>query len=526
MAIAQDITGRKLAEDALRQSEEMMRNVLDSVDEGFIVVNRDYRIMSANRAFCGMVSARSEEIIGKPCYAVSHGLQKSCYSVGEDCGVRKVFETGKPQIANHIHHRAEGNTVYVETRSFPLKDASGDVILAIEAISNITEKRLLEEERNKSQKLEAIGILAGGIAHDFNNLLQGVFGYISLAKLTRENKDKSIAALEEAEKALHLSVKLTNQLLTFSKGGKPVKKRIDLRPVIENAAKFALSGSRSDFRMAIPDGLWQVEADEGQIGQVVQNIVLNADQAMPVGGMVRVAAANMAAGDTSLPPGYVKKDYVVIAIQDTGIGIPEQYLHKIFDPYFTTKEKGSGLGLATSYSIVKNHDGMIDVRAKSGEGSTFIIYLPAIRSEAPAEAAVCTAEHSPSRTARILLMDDEEIIRSLSSELFGALNHNVEVAKHGQEALEKYQGAMAAGKPFDIVILDLTVRGGMGGSETIQKLFEIDPAVRAIVSSGYSDDAATANYEKQGFKAFLNKPYDLDALKEVLNKVLNIPSCA
>jgi len=169
---------------------------------------------------------------------------------------------------------------------------------------------------------------------------------------------------------------------------------------------------------------------------------------------------------------------------------------------------------------------MIDVRAKSGEGSTFIIYLPAIRSEAPAEAAVCTAEHSPSRTARILLMDDEEIIRSLSSELFGALNHNVEVAKHGQEALEKYQGAMAAGKPFDIVILDLTVRGGMGGSETIQKLFEIDPAVRAIVSSGYSDDAATANYEKQGFKAFLNKPYDLDALKEVLNKVLNISSCA
>jgi two-component system cell cycle sensor histidine kinase/response regulator CckA len=490
------------------------------------VVNRDYRIMSANRAFCSMVSARSEEIIGKPCYTVSHGLQKSCFSVGGDCGVTKVFETGKPQIANHLHHRAEGNTVYVETRSFPLKDASGAVILAVEAISNITEKRLLEEERSKSQKLEAIGILAGGIAHDFNNLLQGVFGYISLAKLTRENKDKSMAALEEAEKALHLSVKLTNQLLTFSKGGKPVKRRIDLRPVIENAAKFALSGSRSDFRMAIPDGLWQVEADEGQIGQVIQNIVLNADQAMPVGGMVRATAANMAADDVSLPPGYAKKDYVVIAIQDAGVGIPEQYLHKIFDPYFTTKEKGSGLGLATSYSIVKNHDGMIDVRAKPGEGSTFIIYLPAIAGEAPVEAKVCTAERSPSRTARILLMDDEEIIRSLSSELFGALNHNVEVAKHGQEVLEMYQSAMAAGKPFDIVILDLTVRGGMGGSETIQKLFEIDPAVKAIVSSGYSDDAATASYKKQGFKAFLNKPYDLNGLKEVLNTVLDISSCA
>jgi two-component system, cell cycle sensor histidine kinase and response regulator CckA len=525
MAIAQDITRRKLTEDALRRSEEMMRNVLDSVDEGFIVVDRDYRIITANRAFCSMVSLGSDEIIGRPCYTVSHGLQQSCSSVGEDCGARKVFETGKPKIANHIYHNAEGNTVYVETRSYPLKDASGTVISVIEAISNITEKHLLEEERNKSQKLEALGMLAGGIAHDFNNLLQGVFGYISLAKLMRENKDKSINALEEAEKALHLSVKLTNQLLTFSKGGKPVKKQLDLRPVIESAAKFALSGSRSDFRMVIPDGLWQVKADEGQIGQVIQNIVLNADQAMPVGGMVSVTAANMAEGDVSLPPGYEKKDYVVITIQDTGVGIAEQYLSKIFDPYFTTKEKGSGLGLATSYSIVRNHDGMIDVRAKSGEGSTFTIYLPAIARVAPVEAMVCPVKYSPSPAARVLLMDDEEIIRNLSSELLGALGHSVEVAKHGQEALEKYQGAMAAARPFDIVILDLTVRGGMGGSETIQKLLGIDPAVKAIVSSGYSDDAATANYEKQGFKAFLNKPYGIDALRAVLNKVLDVSSC-
>jgi two-component system, cell cycle sensor histidine kinase and response regulator CckA len=241
--------------------------------------------------------------------------------------------------------------------------------------------------------------------------------------------------------------------------------------------------------------------------------------------MIKITAANMTEGDTLLPSGYAKKDYVVITIQDTGVGIPEQYLSKIFDPYFTTKEKGSGLGLATSYSIVRNHDGMIDVRAKSGEGSTFTIYLPAIARVAYVEAMDCPAKSSPSRSARVLLMDDEEIIRNLSSELLGALGHNVEVAKHGQEALEKYQGGMAAAKPFDIVILDLTVRGGMGGSETIQKLLEIDPAVNAVVSSGYSDDAATANYEKQGFKAFLNKPYDIDALREVLNKVLAIASC-
>ena len=525
MAIAQDITGRKLAEDALRQSEEMMRNVLDSVDEGFIVVNRDYRIITANRAYCNMVSARSEEIIGQLCHTVSHGSLQLCCNVGEDCGARKVFETGKPHIANHIYYSADGKTIYVETRSFPLKDASGAVTSVIEAISNITEKRLLEDERNRSQKLEAVGMLAGGIAHDFNNLLQGVFGYISLAKLMMENKDRSTAALEEAEKALHMSVKLTNQLLTFSKGGKPVKKQINLRPVIENAAKFALSGSHSDLRLAIPDDLWQVEADEGQIGQVIQNIVLNADQAMPVGGTVMVTAANMAKGDASLPPRLSKRDHVVIEVQDTGVGISDAYLSKIYDPYFTTKEKGSGLGLATSYSIVKNHDGMIDVRTKSGAGSTFIIYLPTIVSGAPVETAVNITQCSPSRSARVLLMDDEEAIRNLSSKLLGALNHNVEVVKNGQETLEKYQDALAAGKPFDIVILDLTVRGGMGGSETIKKLLEIDPAVKAIVSSGYSDDAATANYEKQGFKAFLNKPYNIDALREILNKVLNLSGC-
>ena len=502
-----------------------MRSVLNSVDEGFIVVGRDYRIITANRAFCSMVSLPLDAIIGRRCHAVSNGLPQSCGRVCDACSVSKVFITGQPQVANHIHKNADGSAVYVETRSFPLKDASGSVTSVIEAISNITEKRLLEEERNKSQKLEAIGMLAGGIAHDFNNLLQGIFGYISLAKLARENRDKSISALEEAEKALHLSVKLTNQLLTFSKGGKPVKKQVDLRSVIENAAKFALSGSRSDFRLALPDGLWRVEADEGQIGQVIQNIVLNADQAMPVGGTISVTAANLAAGAAPLPSGLAKRDYVVIAVQDTGVGIPEQYLSRIFDPYFTTKEKGSGLGLATSYSIVKNHDGTIDVRAKAGEGSTFTIFLPATAKASRAPEAVCPAEPSASRTARVLLMDDEETIRNLGSELLGVLGHTVEVAKHGQEALEKYQGATAAAKPFDIVILDLTIRGGMGGSETIQKLKEIDPAVTAIVSSGYSDDAATANYEKQGFRAFLNKPYNLDALREVLNRVLSTSSC-
>jgi PAS domain S-box-containing protein len=515
-----DITERKLAEEKIRKNEEFIRSILDTVDEGFIVIDRDYRILTANKAYCGQVSRPCGEVIGRHCFEISHKINRPCYEEGEECSVRQVFATGEPHAALHKHEDRGGHMLFVETKGFPIRDASGNITSVIETINNITEKHLLEEERLKTQKLESIGTLAGGIAHDFNNLLQGIFGSISMARLTIDRKEKSLAMLEQAEKALHQSVNLTTQLLTFSKGGKPVKKLIDLRPVIENSAKFTLSGSRSDFRLIIPEDLWQTEADEGQLGQVIQNIVLNADQALPIGGTVRVTAANMAEGAATLPPGLAQGDYVVIAIQDAGVGIPEQYLSKIFDPYFTTKEKGSGLGLATSYSIVRNHGGMIDVRTKSGEGSTFMIYLPAIAGKGRVEAELQPQELSARRRARILVMDDEEILRDLSSELLGMLGHDVEVAKHGQEALEKYQGAMAARSPFDIVILDLTIRGGMGGSETIQKLLEIDPAVRAIVSSGYSDDLAIANHLQHGFKAYLKKPCSIAELHDIVNSLL------
>jgi PAS domain S-box-containing protein len=306
---SRDITERKRAEEALRRSEQTMRSVLDSVDEGFIVIDREYRILTANRAYCEQVSLPFRDVIGKKCHAVSHKSMQPCHEAGEDCAVRKAFETGEPATAYHKHADAEGSLLYVETKAFPLKNESGEVTSVIESISNITERHLLEQERLKTQKLEAIGTLAGGIAHDFNNLLQGVFSYISLARLKREDPEKSLAALEEAEKALHMSVKLTNQLLTFSKGGKPVRRPTDLRPVIENAAKFALSGSRSTYRI-LADGLWQAEADEGQIGQVIQNIVLNADQSMPEGGQVEITATNVQAPHPDLPQVLQKGRYV------------------------------------------------------------------------------------------------------------------------------------------------------------------------------------------------------------------------
>ncbi|MCL5422552.1 MAG: PAS domain S-box protein, partial [Nitrospirae bacterium] len=517
----QDITEMKRAAEKLKTSEEFVGNILDTIDEGFIVIDRNYHILTANRAYCKQADARCDGIIGKHCYEVSHRAQQPCYEAGEECAVRKVFETGVPSAAYHQHIDAEGNILYVETRAFPLKDASGSVTSVIESISNMTEKHLLQEERLKTQKLEAIGMLAGGIAHDFNNLLQGVFGYISLAKLTANDREKSIAALEQAEKALHMTVKLTNQLLTFSKGGKPMKKRIDLRAVIENATKFAMSGSRAEYRLDIAARLRAVEADEGQIGQVIQNIVLNADQAMPTSGTVSITARNVDAPEAGVPIQLKPGVYAEVSISDSGLGIPEQYLPMIFDPYFTTKEKGSGLGLATSYSIIRNHGGLIDVKSETGKGSTFLVYLPAVVSGQEAMSLRQPAgSRPPVRTGKVLLMDDERVILDVAGQLIRALGHEVEFAVHGADAIEKYESAEQTGKPFTVLILDLTIRGGMGGIETLKKIREKHPGAKAIVSSGYSENAALSDYARHGFIGVLKKPYTVGGLQAALDEAL------
>jgi two-component system cell cycle sensor histidine kinase/response regulator CckA len=516
-SVIRDISERKKAEETVRRNEEFMRNVLDNVDEGFLVIDRDFRVVTANKAYCTWIDKHRAEILGRHCYEISHQILKPCYEEGEDCAVKHAFDTGLPHTAMHKHEDAKGNILYVETKAFPLKDVSGTVTAAIETIRNITERHLLEAEQLKTQKLEAIGTLAGGIAHDFNNLLQGVFGYISLAKVSANQPDRSLAALEEAEKALHMSISLTNQLLTFSKGGRPVKKPINLRTAIENAAKFALSGSRSGYRIVVEGNLWQVEADEGQIGQVIQNIVLNADQAMPEGGRVEIWAGNEEIPEGSNPLLPAGGRFVNVVIKDSGLGIPEQYLLKIFDPYFTTKQKGSGLGLATTYSIIRNHGGVIDVRSEVGKGSIFSIYLSACEGESE---TVLPAAALAGRTGRVLVLDDEETVRLVVKQMLESLGHEVTLADDGEDAIEKYSQAKKLGRAFDVVILDLTVRGGMGGDEAVRRLSVIDPEVKAVVSSGYSDNPIVSEYRSHGFVASLNKPYTIDALRNSLNVLL------
>ena len=514
---AQDITERKKAEERIRESEEFIRSILDTVDEGFIVVDPDFRILTANKAYCDQLGVCDEEITGRHCYEMSHRTSRPCHEQGEDCVVRLVFADGQPHGAIHRHADRDGHLLFVETKGYPIKDASGNVTSVIETVNNITEKHLLEEERLKSQKLESIGTLAGGLAHDFNNLLQGIFGYISMAKTSLEQKEKALRMLEESENALEQAVSLTKQLLTFSRGGRPVKKRISLLPVIDNAAKFALSGSRSGYRLDIEPDLWHVDADAGQLGQVIQNMVLNAEQAMPEGGNVIITARNVGRADkchAELAAGT----HVEISIQDSGIGIPEKYLPKIFDPYFTTKEKGSGLGLATSYSIIRSHGGVISVFSVPGNGTTFYIYLPAVGTREEIREKV--QDPPPVVRGRVLVMDDDEVVRTVAGQFLTLLNHEAEFAEDGEAAIRKYREAQERKHPFDVVVLDLTVRGGMGGKETMERLVDMDPDVKAIVSTGYSDDAVVADYQKYGFMARLTKPYDLEDLRNTLNALM------
>ena len=364
--------------------------------------------------------------------------------------------------------------------------------------------------------MESISILAGGIAHDFNNILTAILGSVNLAKVHAVDslvKEK----LVKIEKASIQAKDLTQQLLTFSKGGAPIKKVTSLVGLIKDSTTFALRGSKVKCQFLIPKTLWPAEVDEGQIGQMISNLIINADQAMPEGGTVQVQAENVViSSDCEVPlnPGR----YIQISVEDQGIGIPKQYLTKIFDPYFTTKQEGSGLGLATSYSIIKNHGGCITVESHVGTGTVFHVYLPA--SAKRLKTGKEEKDTLVGGKGRILLMDDEESILEVTGEVLTYLGYEVEVARDGLEALELYKKAHTLEIPFDAVIIDLTIRGKMGGREAIQHLLKIDPSAKAIVSSGYSDDPVMANYRDYGFKGVVSKPYTIKELSEALREVL------
>ena len=387
----------------------------------------------------------------------------------------------------------------------------------ITIIRDITERKKRDEEFIRACKLKSLSTLAGGIAHDFNNLLTGILGNASIARTFVNPGDKLHKIMTDLENTSLRAKDLTQQLLTFAKGGAPVKKTVSIAKLLRDSATLVLSGSNVKCDFAIAKDLWPVEVDEGQIAQVIHNLIINAKQAMPDGGTIQVSAENFALSAENNP--FIKNGkYVKITVKDTGVGIPEEHLPKIFDPYFTTKEEGSGLGLATAYSIIKNHAGYIMAESAAGVGTTFYIHLPASKKEIDRVEAV--EEKLVSGKEKILVMDDDDIVRDVAGKMLTKLGYEVDFARDGSEAIELYKKSKNSGRPFDVVIIDLTIPGGMGGRETMQKLLEIDPYVKAIVSSGYSDDAVMSNYTNYNFKGVIAKPYRIEELSRTVHSVL------
>jgi PAS domain S-box-containing protein len=393
-----------------------------------------------------------------------------------------------------------------------------DIAFALRDIELVAANELQEQERLRMAKMETIGMLAGGIAHDFNNLLTGIMGNIGLVKTYISSSDPTYEMLDEAEAAAVRARDLTQQLLTFAKGGKPLKRLVNATELIKESAEFALRGSKVKLELSFPDDLWQIEADEGQITQVINNLVINADEAMPGGGTLKISTENQAVKKSDGLP-LQRGNYIRIDITDTGTGMSPEQVQRIFEPYFTTKQRGSGLGLTTAYSVVKNHNGAILVESTQNKGSTFHMYLPATK-KALKGAKKLTVEESRQAGGKILIMDDEEIIRKMLKNMLGMAGYIVEVSGDGAEALEKYQQAKMARDPFNAVIMDLTIPGGMGGKEAVKKLLEIDPQATVIVSSGYATDPIMSDYKKYGFKAVIAKPYSVKQLRDLLSRLL------
>ena len=518
LAIIRDLTERKAAQNALRESEQRFRQLAESINDVFWLVD----------------SSSSKVVYVSPAYEREWGASSQALFAEPEAWLNVIHEEDRGGVADRFKQRvlqgnfdgeyrivhSDGKVRWIHDRAFPIFNGQGEVSRVAGIAQDITERKRLEDERLRSSKLDSLGLLAGGLAHDFNNLLTAILGQLSLAKFSLSPSDPIFDRLCEAEKASLRSQDLTQQLLTFAKGGTPVKKSASLGQIVEENSRFVLTGSNVKCHFNIAQDLWTVEIDVGQISQIVQNLVINAMQAMPQGGELKIYGHNVMVG----PEGYQDLlgipvgRWVRISFVDQGVGIPKEHLVKIFDPYFTTKVTGSGLGLATSYSITKSHDGLLTVDSEVGIGTTFTMFLPATpHADIPLDGP--QAEFQVGK-GKILVMDDEASIRGVLSEMLEICGYTHEVARNGEEALALFSQAKEKDLPFQAVILDLTIPGGIGGKEVLQRLKQIDPQVTAIVVSGYSNDPVLANFQDYGFKGRVTKPFRLADLSEVIYKVI------
>ncbi|MEW6160030.1 MAG: ATP-binding protein [Verrucomicrobiota bacterium] len=514
--LQQEVFERKRAETALADEKELLAVALRSIGDAVIATDKAGRIILFNAVAEKLTGWNYVDALGEPVESVfSIRLENQ----PEPASVLQVLDSEQSVELppNAILVGLDGSERLVAGNASPLRNKDGKVIGVALAFRDITEQQKMATELLKASKLESLGVLAGGIAHDFNNILGSILGNLSLAKMLVAAETELYTTLERAVKASLRAKELTRQLLTFAKGGAPVRKAASIADLIRDTTHFVLRGSNVRSELLLPDDLWPAEIDEGQIGQVLDNLIINARQAMPDGGVVKLKAENLVLPENSRIPLSTGR-YIHLSIHDTGIGIAPENLPKIFDPYFTTKQKGSGLGLATTYSIMRKHEGHISVESAPGEGTTFHLYLPASSKPLPEKPAEKLG--TLGGQGRVLVMDDEPSIRQLLQAMLKMLGYEVETVTDGAEAIQVYCVAQATGKPFNVVIMDLTIPGGMGGKEAIQKLTILDPEVRAIVSSGYSNDPVMANFKEYGFRGMVAKPYQIEDLARALKEVI------
>ncbi|NVN91306.1 MAG: PAS domain S-box protein [Desulfuromonadales bacterium] len=506
-----DITERKLAEEKLQESEARYRGLVELYPDA-IYIHTGGKLVFVNPQGAKLLGAkRPEDLYGREALDFVHPDSRDFVTKR----IAHTFSTGEPNPpTEELFIRLDGTPVPVEVSSAPF-DYRGEKMLQVLA-RDISDRKKRQEELLRAQKLESLGVLAGGIAHDFNNLLTAIMGNLSLIGVQLPEDSKSRERIRRCEKALKEATGLTCQLLTFSRGGEPVKKVIDVVSVVQSALAFVLRGSNVAAKLYIDEEIWPIEADEGQIGQVINNLVINADQSMPQGGVVRVELNNCLLPDemADLTPG----PYLRISVADQGCGIAPENLGKIFDPYFTTKKTGTGLGLSSLYSIVKKHGGEVRVSSRVGEGTVFQVYLPASPGRGKDEDRPKTTSII-SGDGHVVVMDDEESIREVAKEILTYLGYRASLCASGEEAVALYGEELDRGARPLCVIMDLTVPGRMGGLEAASKLLELDPAARLIVASGYSNDPVMSDYSAYGFAQALRKPFRLEELSNAIKKI-------
>ena len=505
VGISRDITERKKTLEGLADSEARYRTMFESSLLAMVIHERG-TVIDANESAAGLFGYTREEMIGS--HASQYVPQDSQHLLSERLGddTESIYEIEG--------QRKDGSRLDMEVQAVDIRHCDRKARMAV--FRDLTEIRHLQAEALRAQKLESLGTLAGGIAHDFNNLLMAFQGNVTLAGNLLKHDHPAAERLNEAEKALVRATNLTQQLLTFSRGGQPVLLTAPIGNFVRQAADFALRGSNMTSEIRIDDDLWPVASDPGQISQVVQNLVLNASQAMPDGGTIRIRCDNIEPDSDSAVPGG--QGYVRVTVADSGDGISPENQARIFDPYFSTRPHGTGLGLATAYSIVAKHGGLIMVSSRIGEGATFNVYLPA--SDSPPDTPVEKPVGPLTGKGQILIMDDDPGIRDVLNRMLVLLGYTVVETREGGETLTSYRKSRNAGMPFDAVIMDMTVRGGMGGKEATRQLLDFDPGARVIVSSGYSTDPVMAEFRDLGFQGVLRKPYQLEDLGSLLSRVL------